>query len=256
VDLKTDITVVISTFNRCEMLPAAIESVLTQQASGLSYELIVVDNNSTDSTKQVVHSFISQGHPNLKYVFEPKQGLSYGRNAGITNARGAIVVFFDDDVRAHPDWLSNIKRAFDLYTEIDCVAGKILPNWKNDPPPWLTTDHWTPLALQDHGNVPLCADQERPLPLAGANLAFRRRVFQDALFSPDFPRGQDLEFLVRFWRAGGRAMYVPDVMVFADVQPERLTKHFHRQWHASNGRFNSLMRLGEHVGSDGRILDN
>jgi hypothetical protein len=51
-------------------------------------------------------------------------------------------------------------------------------------------------------------------------------------------------------------MYVPDVMVFADVQPERLTKHFHRQWHASNGRFNSLMRLGEHVGSDGRILDN
>jgi glycosyltransferase involved in cell wall biosynthesis len=189
VDLKTDITVVISTFNRCEMLPAAIESVLTQQASGLSYELIVVDNNSTDSTKQVVHSFISQGHPNLKYVFEPKQGLSYGRNAGITNARGAIVVFFDDDVRAHPDWLSNIKRAFDLYTEIDCVAGKILPNWKNDPPPWLTTDHWTPLALQDHGNVPLCADQERPLPLAGANLAFRRRVFQDALFSPDFPRG-------------------------------------------------------------------
>ncbi|HET9786097.1 MAG TPA: glycosyltransferase, partial [Pyrinomonadaceae bacterium] len=118
-DLKTDITVVISTFNRCEMLPAAIESVLTQEASGVSYELIVVDNNSTDSTKQVVHSFINQGHQNLRYVFEPQQGLSYGRNAGIKNARGAIIVFFDDDVRAHPDWLSNIKRAFDLYTEID-----------------------------------------------------------------------------------------------------------------------------------------
>lgn len=255
-DLKTDITVVISTFNRCEMLPAAIESVLTQEASGVSYELIVVDNNSTDSTKQVVHSFINQGHQNLRYVFEPQQGLSYGRNAGIKNARGAIIVFFDDDVRAHPDWLSNIKRAFDLYTEIDCVAGKILPNWKSDPPSWLTTDHWTPLALQDHGNIPLCADQERPLPLAGANLAFRRHVFQDALFSPDFPRGQDLEFLVRFWRAGGRAMFVPDVVVFADVQPERLTKQFHRQWHTSNGRFNSLMRLGEHVGADGRILVN
>ena len=255
-DLNTDITVVISTYNRCEMLPAAIESVLSQEASGISYELIVVDNNSTDSTKQVVHSFISQGHHNLRYLFEPKQGLSHGRNAGITNARGAIIVFFDDDVRAQPDWLSNIKRAFDLYTGIDCIAGKILPNWKDDPPPWLTTDHWTPLALQDHGNVPLCADQEKPLPLAGANIAFRRQVFQHALFSPDFPRAQDLQFLVRFWRAGGRAMYVPDVVVFADVQPERLSKHFHRQWHASNGRFNSLMRLGEHVGADGQILDN
>jgi glycosyltransferase involved in cell wall biosynthesis len=254
-DLNTDITVVISTYNRCELLPAAIESVLRQEASGISYELIVVDNNSTDRTKEVVHSFISRGD-NLKYVFEPRQGLSYGRNAGIANARGAIIVFFDDDVRAQPDWLANIKRSFDLYTDMDCVAGKILPKWNSDPPPWLNSDHWIPLALQDHGNVPLCADEARPLPLAGANMAFRREVFQDALFSPDFPRAQDLEFLLRFWRAGRRAMYVPDVVVFADVQPERLTKQYHRQWHARNGSFNSLMRLGEHVGSNGQILNN
>ena len=256
-DLNTDITVVISTYNRCEMIPAAIESVLRQEASGISYELIVVDNNSTDDTKQVVQSFISQGHHNLRYVFEPKQGLSHGRNAGITNARGAIIVFFDDDVRAQSDWLLNIKRAFDLYSDIDCVGGKILPNWKSDPPPWLNSDHWTALALQDHGNVPLCADQKKPLALAGANMAFRREVFQDAaLFSPDFPRAQDLEFLVRFWRAGGRAMYVPEVVVFADVQPERLTKHYHRKWHATNGHFNSLMRLGEGMGPNGQILDH
>ena len=255
-DLNTDITVVISTYNRCEILPAAIESVLNQEASDMSYELIVVDNNSTDSTKQVIDSFISRGHSNLRYVFEPKQGLSHGRNAGITNARGAIIVFFDDDVRAQSDWLSNIKQAFDLYTDVDCVAGKILPNWKSDPPSWLTSDHWTPLALQDLGNVPLCAHQEKPLPLAGANIAFRREVFQDALFSPDFPRAQDLEFLMRYWRAGGRAMYVPDIVIFADVQPERLTKQYHRRWHATNGSFNSLMRRGEHVGPDGQILDN
>jgi len=255
-DLNTDITVVMSTYNRCEILPAAIESVLNQEASEISYELIVVDNNSTDSTKEVVHSFISRGHPNLRYVFEPKQGLSHGRNAGITNARGSIIVFFDDDVRAQQDWLQKIKRAFDLYTDIDCVGGKILPSWKSDPPPWLNSDHWTALALQDFGSVPLCADEKKPLPLAGANIAFRSKVFEHALFSPDFPRAQDLEFLLRFWRAGGRAMYVPDVLVFADVQPERLTKKYHRQWHATNGSFNSLMRLGEHVGSNGQILDN
>lgn len=252
----TDITVVISTYNRCEILPAAIESVLNQEASGINYELILVDNNSKDATPQVVESFINRGHNNLRYVFEPLQGLSHGRNAGIKNARGAIVVFVDDDVRARPDWVRNIKRAFDIYTDADCVGGKILPSWKSDPPAWLNADHWGPLALQDYGEQPLCADNETPLCLAGANFAFRREVFQHALFSPDFPRAQDIEFLLRFWLSGRRAMYVPDVVVLADVQEERLTKAYHRKWHATNGSFNSLMRLGEFVGSNGQILAN
>lgn len=250
----TDITVVISTYNRCEILPAAMESVLTQDAPGINYELIIVDNNSTDATPQVVDSFIGRGYKNLRYVFEPLQGLSHGRNAGIKNARGAIVVFVDDDVRARRDWLRNIKRAFDFYIEAECVGGKILPSWKSEPPAWLNSDHWGPLALQDYGENPLCADNETPLCLAGANFAFRREVFQHALFSPDFPRAQDIEFLLRFWLSGRRAMYVPDVVVFADVQEERLTKAYHRKWHATNGTFNSLMRLGEFVGSNGQIL--
>jgi glycosyltransferase involved in cell wall biosynthesis len=250
-----DITVVMSTYNRCEILPAAIESVLSQAASEVSYEFVVVDNNSTDSTRQIVESFISQGHHRLRYLFEPRQGLSHARNAGIATAEGEIVVFIDDDVRARSDWLRNIKRAFVLYADVECVGGKILPNWKTDPPKWLNSDHWGPLALQDHGDAPLCVNEKTPLCLAGANFSFRRGVFRDALFSPDFRRAQDMEFLVRFWRAGGQAMYVPDVVVVADVQDERLTKRYHRQWHATNGRFNSLMRLGELVGSDGQIME-
>ena len=245
-----------STYNRSEILPAAIESVLGQDASEVSYELIVVDNNSTDSTRQIVESFISQGHCHLKYFFEPRQGLSHARNTGIANAEGEIIVFIDDDVRARSDWLKNIKRAFDLYPEVECVGGKILPKWRTDPPSWLNSDHWGPLALQDYGDEPLFVNDEKPLCLAGANFSFRREVFRDALFSPEFRRAQDIEFLVRFWRGGGRAMYVPDVVVFADVQDERVTKAYHRRWHATNGRFNSLMRFSELVGSDGQIMKN
>ena len=254
--LHTDITVVLSTYNRCELLPAAIESVLEQETNGFSYEVLVVDNNSNDSTRQVAESFISQGHQNLKYLFEPKQGLSHARNMGVAHAQGAIIVFVDDDVRAQRDWLLNIKKAFDSYNDVQCVGGKILPTWNTDPPTWLNSDHWGPLALQDYGEAPLYADDQKPLCLAGANMSFRREVFQDALFSPDFPRAQDLEFLVRFWRGGGRALYVPDAVVFAEVQTERLTKAYHRKWHATNGSFNSLMRLGDLVGSNGQITDN
>jgi glycosyltransferase involved in cell wall biosynthesis len=250
-----DITVVISTYNRSESLPSAIESVLNQEANGTAYELIVVDNNSTDNTSQVVQSYIDRGHDNLRCLSEPRQGLSYGRNAGIANAQGEIIVFTDDDIRAERNWVANIKRAFDTYPDVQCVAGKILPSWASEPPSWLTSDHWTPLALQDHGDVPLRANKIKPRSFAGANIAFRREVFRNELFSPLFPRAQDTEFLLRFWRAGLEAMYVPDVIVFADVQPERLTKVYHRKWHTRNGNFNALMRLGEYVGADGRVLD-
>src|SRR5919202_1974563 len=85
-----DISVVISTYNRCDMLPGAIESVLAQDAEGVHYELIIVDNNSTDRTREVVESLIARGEGSLRYVFEGKQGLSHARKAGIYAARVPI----------------------------------------------------------------------------------------------------------------------------------------------------------------------
>src|SRR5678815_492050 len=113
---ELDISVVISTYNRASVLPAAIESILRQNAPEVNYELIVVDNNSTDDTRQVVESFSNR---NVRYVFEAKQGPSHGRNAGIANARGRIIAFTDDDVRPAADWLSNIKRAFDNNPDVE-----------------------------------------------------------------------------------------------------------------------------------------
>src|SRR5437764_2935160 len=127
-DKQLDISVVIGTYNRCEMLPAALSSVLAQNAGGVNYELIAVDNNSTDKTREVVESFIARGHANLRYIFEGKQGISHARNAGIAAARAPIIAFMDDDVRAPSNWLISIKRAFDEHPEVDFVGGKVLPD--------------------------------------------------------------------------------------------------------------------------------
>src|ERR1044071_1939172 len=120
-----EITVIISTYNRSEMLAGAIESALEQESQGVSYEVIVVDNNSTDKTREVVEGYIERGHENLRYVFEAKQGVSYARNTGIAKARAEIIAFADDDVRVAKDWVAKIKAEFDAHPEIDFLGGKI-----------------------------------------------------------------------------------------------------------------------------------
>ena len=86
-----EISVVLSTYNRSDMLPAALESVLEQDSRGTRYEVIVVDNNSTDSTRDVIDSFAARGYANLRCVFEPREGVSHGRNAGIAQASASII---------------------------------------------------------------------------------------------------------------------------------------------------------------------
>lgn len=275
-----DVSVVICTYNRSELLVPALESVVAQNASDVRYELIVVDNNSTDETRQVVESFIANrsndggdtssgdsssrdNAASVRYVFEGKQGLSHARNAGIENARAPIVAFTDDDVRVAPDWVQSIKRSLDEHPEIDYVGGKVFPRWEREPSPWLTPEHWSPLALQDHGDAPFYVNVNRQICLVGANLSFRRTVFdQVGVFPPDLQRVkngigsmEDHDFSMRCWRAGKQGMYVPDIVVTADVQAERVGKDYHRRWHTGHGKFSSLMRMEELVVRNGQIVD-
>jgi hypothetical protein len=231
------------------MLGPALHRLLTQSQGSPPYELIVVDNRSTDDTATVVESCIERGDGRLRYIYEPNQRLSNARNAGLRAVRGDLVAFTDDDVRVSEGWVRAIVRAFDEHQEVDCVGGRTLPVWPSPPPPWLTPLHWVgPLALQDYGEHPVVIDARRPLSLAGANLALRTSVFDRiGLFSPDFPRSEDTELLLRFWLTGGRALYVPDMLIHAAVQPERLTKTYHRQWHTNIGRCNARMAFEEMV---------
>lgn len=249
-----DISVVISTYNRCDMLPGALDSVLEQDCEETDYEVIVVDNNSTDGTRTVVESYLSR-YLNLRYVFEPRQGVSYGRNAGIAHASAPIIAFSDDDVRVAKDWISSIKRTFDEHPEIEFMGGKILPQWNTTPPSWLTREHWWALALLDYGDEPFYVSADNPLCLPTANASFRSEIFsQFGGFAPDFSGREDHEFLLRLWRAGRRGLYAPDLVVTAEIQSERLHKDYHRKWNATTGRFNSLMQLNEIMGPDGRIV--
>src|ERR1043165_2949912 len=258
-----DISIIISTYNRSDMLPGALKSVLAQEAGDVRYELVVVDNNSTDKTREVVESFIAEGHGNVRYILEGKQGLSHARNAGIAAARAPLIGFTDDEVRAAPSWVASIRRAFDERPEVDFVGGKVLPQWEREPPAWLTHKHWSPLAIVDHGEEQFYVDTEKQICLVGANLAFRREVFDEVgLFKPDLQRVkdgvgsmEDHEFLIRVWKTGRRGLYVPEIVMVAEVQKERLTKEYHRRWHTGHGHFYALMREEEMEIGNARLFD-
>ena len=250
-----DVSVVISTRNRSADLEDTLASLAVQQGMSGRYEVIVVDNNSSDTTRDVVQSFIDRGHLPFRYVFEPRRGVSYGRNAGIRLARAPILAFTDDDVIVGPDWLANIRRAFDENPDVDYVNGKILPLYAVEPPAWLTPATSGPCTIRDRGNERLFGRPGHFFPnWATANLSFRRRLFDRVLpFAVDFDRGEDLELIVRVWRAGGTGMYAPDVVVNHKVPAERLTKRYHRMWHTREGEIRGRIRYKEIFDAEDRI---
>ena len=255
-DQPLQCSVVLTTRNRSGTLAGALDALVAQDAPSGVFEVIVVDNGSTDDTHQVVESYSSR-FSQVHYVYEAVPGPASGRNAGIARARGTLLAFTDDDVRVAGNWVTTIAETFAAHADVDACAGRILPDWRGAPPDWLTREHWVgPLALQDYGDQPFWVDASRPLAIAAANLAIRASVLASiGPFSLALKRAEDTELLVRLWRAGGRCMYVPGMVAIAEIQPERLTKAYHRWWHGANGEWTSAMHLAEAIDRDGRLLD-
>lgn len=257
--MHPDISVVISTYNRSKMLAGTIESLLRQEGSA-TFEVIVVDNNSSDDTAAVVGSFAKRS-PLVRYVFEPKQGVSYGRNAGIEAARSGLLLFTDDDVTPDSRWVERARALFEGKPEWGCIGGKVLPLWPTTPPSWLTRDHWSPLALLDYETGMTLSSGNRRC-LITANMGIRRSVFaQIGYFVPRFQKTkgstcsmEDRELQERYWKAGGQCWYDPGLVVYADIQPERLSKSYHRKWHYAHGRLYALLKDEEMEQSGLRLL--
>ena len=250
------VSVVICTFNRCAELASCLDAVLRQEHAP-PHEVIVVDNNSTDGTRALVQARQRQ-HPQLRYVFEPSQGLPQARNAGIHASRAPIIAFTDDDIIVAPDWVASIERAFARFPDADCIGGRVLPRWPaSGQPKWLSKYQLAPLALQDKGDAPVVVSRDNAAPcLIGANFCFRRSAFDKAgFFSAEYSRTQDREIQLRLWKAGGKGIYVPDIVTCVDVPEERLTKAYYRLWYGRAGRFHSRMGLLDVLDGDGRMVD-
>jgi len=231
-----DLSIVIATYNRASDLRATLSS-LADLRPACSWETIVVDNNSTDGTREAVEEMSARFPVPLRYYLERQQGRSPALNAGIRAAAGSIIVTTDDDVRVDADWLDRISDALN-HLGCDYVGGRVLPLWQAPPPRWLSQrggKHWAVIALLDYGDRPIEFGARVPL---GVNMAFRRTAFDRAgLFDPDTGRkagtllGQEVrEWCIRARAAGLRGFYVPEMAVRHVIPAARLKKAYFRRW--------------------------
>ena len=148
-DTAVDISLLVCTYNRCQDLRELLETAIMQETRGeFSYEVIVVDNNSTDKTRESVKEFIDAGHRNVHYFFESRQGKSYALNTALEAAKGWAYVITDDDFILPANWLHEIHQAFRNHPEAAVISGKVLPRWQGEAPAWLTKDHWSAIAMR------------------------------------------------------------------------------------------------------------
>jgi glucosyl-dolichyl phosphate glucuronosyltransferase len=239
-----NITAILCTYNRCESLARALDSLAASVVSRtIEWEVLVVDNNSTDETRQVVEGFSLRDPRRFRYVFEPKQGKSHALNTGIRESLGEILAFIDDDVTVEPTWLVNLTAALHDGAWAGS-GGRILPARAFSPPRWLALDGPCNLAGMlyahfDLGDAP-CELDRAPY---GANMAFRRSIFEkygsfrtDMGPGPDpaVPRfNEDTEFGRRLMGSGERLRYEPTAIVYHEVPEDRIKKqHFLTSWFA------------------------
>jgi len=245
-----NITIIVCTYNRYESLAKTLESTAALKLpEGAKLEILVVDNNSTDRTREVVESFRRIDPSRFRYLSERQQGLSYARNAGIRAARGDILAFTDDDAIVEPDWLINLTSG--LHDgECAGAGGRIIPVWAKPLPSWLSTgDPFTmgPFVAFDLGPEP------RPLtrPPYGANMAFRRQVFEKyGDFRVDLGRAdtnlqgrEDIEFANRLLANGESLRYEPRAVVHHPVPEWRMEKRYVLRWSYWYGR-SEIVELG------------
>lgn len=238
-----NITVILCTHNRWASLVKALDSVAASAMPRLiQWEVLVVDNNSTDRTREVVDEFCKQYPGRFRYVFESQQGKSNALTAGIQEARGEILAFMDDDVTVEPSWLQNLTTS--LHNgEWAGAGGRILPERTFKPPLWLpihAKNGLAPFAFFDLG--PEAGSLTEP-PF-GTNMAFQKRLFREyGGFRTDLGprpgseiRNEDTEFGERVLAAGERLRYEPSAVVFHSIPLERLRKSYFLAWWFDKGR--------------------
>ncbi len=231
------IAAIICTHNREPYLGDAIKSLLAQE--GVNYEVLIVDNGSTDRTKEVVEPFLSKSQ--IRYVYEPILGLSVARNRGAIDTTAPILAYLDDDAIASPHWLKVLVEAYEQNEKLAIAGGKVTLIWPDNitPPTWISDGLAGGLGAYDLGDKTVSITNPQLTP-RGLNYSLRRSFLEKiGGFDANLGRvgkkllsNEELFMTELALNQGWEVAYLPEALVAHNVAPERLQRSWflRRSW--------------------------
>jgi glycosyltransferase involved in cell wall biosynthesis len=242
------LSIIVCTYNRDKYLYGALRCIAENGFPAEAYEIILVNNMSTDNTESECQKF-GKDYPNVnfRYFVETNQGLSYARNRGIKESRGETLLFLDDDSYIQQDYLKNLQRQLNDHPEADAFGGKINPIFESgEAPKWLSKWNYSWVSAIDMGDE-VCQFEGKAFPI-GANMGIRKATIEKTgAFNTQLGRskknlmgGEEKDLFERIRQQGGNIYYFPDVVVQHVIPPSRTTYEY-------------VKRLGEGVGMSERI---
>jgi len=218
------VSVVICAYNRANFVYKGLTALSNQTADNKLFEVIVVDNNSIDNTKEICHNFIEKNPKfNLKYIQETKQGLSFARNKGIEVSGAEIISYIDDDAVAREDYIENLIKAFKDNPEYGALGGKVIPVYENGTEPvWMSKYIFGIVSKVDYGNKEKEFTKKFP---TGCNMAFRKKILVNiGGFNTDLVyRGDDKFVFLKLKEKNIKILYAPNIFVEHFIEAFRTT---------------------------------
>lgn len=212
------ISVAVCTYNRSDVLPKCLESLVDQTTTLEFFEVLIIDNNSTDETKKIADDFCEK-HTNFKYIFEEKQGLSHARNRATTEAKGEFLAYIDDDAIADREWVKNILDAIKTDSSMVAFGGPIYPWYKSEKPKWFKDEFGLYSLGDEHLQLNL---QNHPFGLSGSNMIFKKDILAKYNgFSAEYGMagnkiafGEESLLFNKMLRNNENVQYFPDLFVY------------------------------------------
>lgn len=219
------LSIVVCTYNRMKFLPACLDSLARQTLDKDKFELIVVDNNSTDDSSHIINDFIRL-HPHLscRYVFVEQKGLAYARNQGIAHAKHDLVTYIDDDTETTPEFAETILNFMLSHPEAAGIGGRVLPLFsESEPPVWISKYLNGFLGIADHGSPARIFSRKMKYP-AGCNMTYRKElILKVGGFNNKLTfRSDDKQIYYSIRKLNHTVYYLPDAALYHNIDAARL----------------------------------
>ncbi|MCC8146036.1 MAG: glycosyltransferase family 2 protein [Bacteroidales bacterium] len=245
-------SVVICTYNRAEYLLKTLESAVLQSHPGSDFEVIVVDNNSTDNTPEIL-SFIQEKYSQkitLRYYKETQKGVSFARNLGVQEAKGEYIVFIDDDETVTPDFLNNLYSFLQSYPQAELISEPVVPVFETEKPDWFSpyTTSLITGAYDKGDKIKIVGKKDYP---GTGHATFKRELFHIyGGFNIHLGRkgtslmgGEDKDFFLRLINNGVPCYYVPTAIIYHHIPARKLTEEFFHNLTLSIGKSERIRTL-------------